>query len=469
MRPHPSSLNVNSPSVKRRGAVLIAAALLASAIAVPASTALTAQPAAAATDYGWWYSSMGVAEAHAAGWTGAGVKIAVIDTQINPDAPAIAGANVTVDDQFMCEGEDGITTETTDGALHGVGMVELLTRPFGLDGQTGGIAPDADIHFFAIGNCSMSDMADGGRTPLGKAIIAAVDAGNRVISISRGASASPGGVEAITYALAKGAVVVSSSPNDLEQMGLDFPVGVNGVVSVAAISSSMDLITDPDAGTTIVTEEIAVVAPGIGIGVVGKAGDWAAPSAANGSSNSAVLTAGALVLAAQKFPTASGNQLVQALIHSTASAQQGVGRDTEFGYGYGLVSLSGLLASDPLSYPDENPLMDKVSGEPSVEDVEAAAGGGLPSPSSSPSPSPSREPSDDSSPAPSESETSESENSGSSKDDPGGVASGGDDSSSATPWLVGAGAAVLVGVGLIVFVIVRSRRQPHVTQGGNRV
>ncbi|MDR6199544.1 subtilisin family serine protease [Microbacterium sp. SORGH_AS428] len=46
-----------------------------------------AAPASAAGDEDgqWWYEAYGVADVHAEGWTGEGVKIAVVDTQINPD------------------------------------------------------------------------------------------------------------------------------------------------------------------------------------------------------------------------------------------------------------------------------------------------------------------------------------------------------------------------------------------------
>ena len=78
-----------------------------------------------------------------------------------------------------------------------------------------------------------------------------------------------------------------------------YPVGANGVVSVAAVAENLDLLDDN--GTTIINPEITVVAPGSSVGTVGKTGDWSGLSTSNGSSVSAPLVAGALALTKQKW------------------------------------------------------------------------------------------------------------------------------------------------------------------------
>ena len=155
---------------------------------------------------------MGIDHAHAAGWTGEGVKIAVIESHFNPDAPAVAGANVTVNQSFECGGTPGVTTETSDDALHGVGVVQMIVGPFGLDGDIGGIAPKAAIEVFTLGgpDCLLTDIDSNDQSPLGRAIVGAVDAGNDIISISYGQTPFSGDYEAIAYAIAHDVVVVSS-------------------------------------------------------------------------------------------------------------------------------------------------------------------------------------------------------------------------------------------------------------------
>ncbi len=54
------------------------------------STALILTPALAADaapDDNWWYDAYGMTTIHGEGWTGAGVKVAVIDANINPELP----------------------------------------------------------------------------------------------------------------------------------------------------------------------------------------------------------------------------------------------------------------------------------------------------------------------------------------------------------------------------------------------
>ncbi|MBV0894046.1 S8 family serine peptidase [Microbacterium sp. NC79] len=428
------------PSQRTRLSALTLTVAFAAALVVPSVSAPA--PANAAIDAtGWWYPAMGVDDAHAAGWTGEGVKIAVIESHFNPDAPAVAGANVSVNQSFECGGTPGVTTETSDDALHGVGVVQMLAGPFGLDGDVGGIAPKAAIEVFTLGgpDCLLTDIDSNDQSPLGRAIIGAVDAGNDIISISYGQTPFSGDYEAIAYAIAHDVVVVSSSPNKLDQQHLLYPVGANGVVSVAAVAGNLDLLDDN--GTAVITPEITVVAPGISVGTVGKTGDWSGLSTSNGSSVSAPLVAGALALTKQKFPDATGNQLIHALINSTASAQNNLGRDTVNGYGYGLISLAALLMSDPLSYPNENPLMDKSFGMPTEADVAAVKGI---------TPPPTKEPTESASPQPSKTADGGDEQ----PSTPGEVVS---DGPGALPWVIG-GAIMVVGVGIIVFSVMRFRR-----------
>ena len=420
----------------RFGALTLTAAL-AAAVAVPAVSV----PADAAIDAtGWWYPALDIADAHAAGWTGEGVNIAVIEPQINPEAPALAGANITTHEDFVCDGDVGVTSEISDDSLHGGDVVQMLVRPFGLDGDTGGIAPDAPIEVYVFGSigCGFSPAADEPST-MGKAIIAAVDGGSDIISISQGMSAGPGDAAAVAYALAHDALIVSSSPNGSEDEGLTFPVGANGVVSVAAVSETLDLIADEATGEPVVTPEITVVAPGINIGTVGSNDDWAGLSVGSGSSTAAPLVAGSLALAKQKYPEATSNQLIQALIATTASAQNDLGRDTVNGYGYGLISLPGLLSSDPMSYPDENPLMDKESGAPSQAEVDAVN-------DPQPTADPESEQGETSTPTTSAEAQEEPSTDGQENEGPG-----------ALPWIIGGG-IMLLGVAVVVFSVMRFRR-----------
>ena len=66
------------------------------------------------------------------------------------------------------------------------------------------------------------------------------------------------------------------------------------------------------------------------------------------------MVAGSLALVKEKYPEASGNQLVQHLIHLTGGTRE-YGWDGD--YGFGIVSVEEMLAEDPSGWPDANPLL----------------------------------------------------------------------------------------------------------------
>jgi hypothetical protein len=100
-----------------------------------------------------------------------------------------------------------------------------------------------------------------------------------------------------------------------------------------------------------------------------------------------------LALAKSKYPDATGNQLVQALIHNPSGGTFAWDRV----YGFGIVSVSRLLAQDPTGWPDEYPL---PKGPRRAEKDYPTSKYGT---TSSPTASPSSEPSATEAPAPSDS------------------------------------------------------------------
>jgi len=412
----------------RAGRALAAMGVVAAVVAAPIAAQADENPPS-----DWWYDGFGVSEVHSQGWTGAGVKIAVIDTQINPDLPVFEGANLTVADP-LCEGSSPTSSKPTEGAVHGSDMVALLVGNGAGTGHIRGIVPDAAVTFYGISDCGRG----GDDThALYAAIDRAVDAGNQVISTSLGTTADGGGASrAIAEAVAKGVVVVAASPNTVNDAKQMWPWGFNGVVSVNAFGQDGKLQEDHEiAGKQVAWKETTVVAPGVDFPSV----DWSGGvHVLTGSSLATPLTAGIVALAAQKFPGVSGNQLIQSLIHNTTPDDHPLSRSDD-GNGYGPVSLRHVLAVDPSQYPDVNPLMDKSSGQPTVQQVAQAAGGASPAPVASPTQT-------DAASGPVE------------IDAGGGVW---------VPVLVGAGVVVLlVVVAVIVIVIVASGRKKNRNAGG---
>ncbi|MEO5711425.1 MAG: S8 family serine peptidase, partial [Nocardioidaceae bacterium] len=108
-----------------------------------------------------------------------------------------------------------------------------------------------------------------------------------------------------------------------------------------------------------------------------------------GTSFAAPIIAGSLALVKSKYPDATGNQLVQQLIHNTSSGKYAWDRD----YGFGLVSMSKMLATDPTAWPDVNPLSKgpraALADYPMNSRDAGASAGSSASPSASASASPS--------------------------------------------------------------------------------
>jgi subtilisin family serine protease len=308
------------------------------------------------------------------------VKVAVIDGFINPDLPVFQGANLQVDKTPLCKGGT-VTTHApnpSDGEIHGSDVTALLVGNGKGPGQVKGIAPKADVTFYGYGVdlSSLEAMDCRGEDPsreigpVAEGIRRAVEAGAQVVSISiteaGGLPATDAGV--IADALAKGVVIVAAVPNstfdDLQKWPQDF----NGVVAVNAFGQDGKLQSDLKlTGERDVYPGTTVVAPGVAFNTV----SWGkADYQLQGSSLATPLTAGVVALAAQKYPHASGNQLIQSLIRNTTPKDHPLKRTDEFGYGP--VSLRHVLREDPAQYKDENPLMDKSSGMPTRAQVAAA-------------------------------------------------------------------------------------------------
>ncbi|WP_165310722.1 S8 family peptidase [Microbacterium protaetiae] len=348
--------------------------------------AVSSPAVAASAPSNWWFDAFGVAQVQAAGIDGSGVKIAVIDGQINPDIPVFDGTHLHVDDQPLCAGGTVRSTKATDAVVHGSDVTALLIGNGTGQGKVRGMVPGADLTFYGWGmdatDCDFTDQVDG-LSPFGLGLKRAAAGGAQIISMSFVLSdfyITDADVDLIARLLAEGVVLVAGTANKLDDA--TFPFSGNGVVAVNAFDENGDLQRTQDAAKKPnVWPEVTVVAPGVNFPSV----DWAHGGWITGSSLATPLVAGIIAAAAQKYPEATGNQLIQSLIRNTGTKDHDLARDTTSGFGYGPASLRHILAVDPTGYPDENPLMDKSSGTPTVEQVQAAAGGSTPSPPPSPS------------------------------------------------------------------------------------
>ena len=321
-----------------------------SALALAASLALAGAPGAAAVDEITtqdYVAALGVDKEAAAGYTGEGVGIAVIDGPADTTMPELAGADITVTP--MCD-----YTASPDSRTHATAMVSLLAA------RGYGVARGAHITNYATptredtygSECRSSNTDD--------AISAAVADGARVISISRGGGKiGDGERQAIAGAVARGVVVVVATGNESAQDPSDSLASVNGTVGVGASDAAGRIQSYSNYG-----KGLAVMAPGdLDYHDLGNGGQVASTS---GTSAATPIVAGFVAVAMQRWPQATGNQIVQSLIATATTGPTG----------QPLINPHGLDTTDPAQYPDTNPLLDKFPGtEPTAQTVADYADG----------------------------------------------------------------------------------------------
>lgn len=360
---------------RRRGIAAVAVAL----VVAPFATA----PAVAADASIWWFDVYGVGQAQAEGWTGDGVKVAVIDAAINPDLPVFSGRDLTIADGALCQGYSPTGTAADFGTIHGTTIAATLIGNGTGAGAVRGIAPDAEVTFYGYGagrpddeTCAVAQY-DGALSAFGLGVQRALDDGAQIITTSVLGNVTPDDIEVVANAVARGVIVVSATSNPdsspVVSLRTDAQMTLNGVVAVSAVDRNGDLQQNAD-GTPYVTEETTVVAAGTDLPAIGAPdGGWESSFTTAGSSFAAPLVAGMLAVAAQRYPDATANQLLQSLLRTTGGEEHEPEYDAATGYGYGAAWLSSLLAADPARLPDENPLMNKESDSPTVQQVAAAA------------------------------------------------------------------------------------------------
>ncbi|KQQ92842.1 hypothetical protein ASF62_13635 [Leifsonia sp. Leaf325] len=430
----------------RRGSARLIAALAATAALVVAP----ALPATAAVDGpGLWYvDAFHLPDAWSAGYTGEGVTVAIIDSQVHPDIPTLAKADVTVREPSFCADDDGAAYPATTDSLtakHGTNTASLIVGDgSGSDGAAGvyGAAPGAKLLYYTgvVAPPTVAGLQfDGQCRPVDdptsitaiEAVNAAIDDGAEIISISLALDADQDWIPTIVRAAQEGVVIVAGLP-DKPGVQSDGFARYNSIVAVQAVGSDgAALATD---GVPNSFEKVTVSNAGLGILAQGSSWDtptaeknWTDQSLADGTSFATPLTAAFLAVVKQKYPKATGNQLIQSLIHNTGSGNPDLAYDNT--YGYGIASLTTMLDVDPTTYPDVNPLiLDDAEATPTAEQFASAT-----STESSVSESPSAAP----------------------------VASDDATTGVATPVVVGISiVGVIVLAGLIVLIVVLARRRP---------
>ena len=154
-------------------------------------------------------------------------------------------------------------------------------------------------------------------------------------------------------------MVVVATGNESAQDPSDSFASVNGTVGVGASDAAGRIQPFSNYG-----RGLAVMAPGDRI----TEHDFATGQTvvSSGTSYATPIVAGFVAVAMQRWPQATGNQILQALIATATTGPTG----------QPLINPHGLDTTDPTQYPDANPLLDKFPGtEPTAQTVADYADG----------------------------------------------------------------------------------------------
>lgn len=379
-------------SVKRYTRRLIGAAVTVVMAGTVCTPVAMADDADSSASY-WYVDNMGVRDAWKQDITGKGVKVAVIDSQVVSDYPGFADANISYK-AVLKNGLASCTAQTKRGtgilkasdsslkagergiyATHGTEMVaRIVGNGAGYDGSPGimGVAPGAEITAYAdgvdsgLGGSAMDKKCkdDEGNIAANSLLTLSevIRHDYRIINMSFGTTIdiTADFVAAYVSALRKGIILVSGRDNDTDPGTNDF-VGMPlnnsyfpGEITVNSINPDGSLSSTSD----VMDGNVAILSPGTNMPVYPWGDSKDAEVGDGGTSSATAILSGYLALVLQKWPKATGNQVLQSLIRNTKGNESGEPRlDPEHKRGFGEVDVAKLLSVDPTQYPDINPLL----------------------------------------------------------------------------------------------------------------
>ena len=255
-------------------------------------------------------------QAHESVYTGAGIKIAVLDTGFAADHPDFKGRDIT--------SYSFVPDETTDD-LHGHGThcIGIACGSVDMNGLRYGVAPRAHIYAGKV----LSNQGSGAQAWVLDGMTWAANSGCHVLSMSLGSSVFPGQSYDIAYeraaqfALSKGTVIVAAAGNESRRSKNQFsPVGspadCPSILAVGAVDSALQVA---DFSNRAINKEgqVDLAAPGVAI-----YSSWPLPARYRSLSGTSMATphvAGILALLSEKYPKATPDMIRQELIGLVSS------------------------------------------------------------------------------------------------------------------------------------------------------
>ncbi|GGQ60135.1 type VII secretion-associated serine protease mycosin [Couchioplanes azureus] len=310
------------------GGLMPAAPAQARAFACPDKQQVVAAPVSKAQPY---EDKMFAPDRLAPFATGAGVRVAVIDSGVDADHPQLDG-QVSRGRDFL----HGNADARQDCVGHGTGVAGIIAARHVASAGPRGLAPDATIVPVRVSEQPDTDSPAGGPAP--------VAPGTFAEAIDWAASPSGGDADVINMSLVmtepsdqvraaverateRGVVVVAAVGN---RGGADagnptpYPASYPGVIGVGAIDAG-----GVRAGFSQRGDYVDVMAPGVDITVAARRGGH---TSGQGTSYAAPFVAATAALVKQRFPKATPAQVARRILATTDPAPGGA-RSDEYGFG----------------------------------------------------------------------------------------------------------------------------------------
>nr|WP_256338214.1 type VII secretion-associated serine protease mycosin [Streptomyces sp. KS_5] len=277
---------------------------------------------------------------------GQGVTVAVVDSGVDASHADLAG-QVLKGKDFT----DGGNAQE-DRLGHGTSMASIIAgRGHGAGNSSGmmGLAPKAKI--LPLRTLQTEEDANRDET-WAAAVRYAVDQGAKVINLSignDGGKTLSDGRAAIAYAQDRDVVVVASAGND-GSIAVEEPAALPGVVAVGAIDEKANRWEGSNTG-----KGLALMAPGVKV----LAADTTRSqqySLSTGTSDATAYVSAAAALVRSKYPDLSAGQVINRLIKSATFAHHKGLKAPDEEYGYGIVRPYSALTMDIPAGPKTNPL-----------------------------------------------------------------------------------------------------------------
>lgn len=257
---------------------------------------------------------------------GEGIKVAVLDTGVDPNHPDLQ-PNIKKGINFTTSNSSDFVDRQGHGS-HCAGIIAACDNLVGVVG----VAPKAELYIAKV----LGDDGSGSIDAIIKGVNWAIEQQVDVISMSLGCSVDPGTAfhEAFKRAKAAGIVVVAASGNENTHVG--WPATYDETIAVGAVSQSFER-----AGFSNFGSELDVAAPGVDIYSTYKNGGYAKLS---GTSMATPMVAGCIALI-QGYLKKSGkkatpDQIMQAIKQDSVDLGP-VGDDDN--YGNGLINVFKLI------------------------------------------------------------------------------------------------------------------------------